>query len=317
MIGRNDRKQPPRLLRLSRLSEGAGRFRAHRHPAARRRLCVVPRPPRLRCRHRQYLRLSRKRAGGIASSHRPGAGRRRAGDRHRLHGRRAGKDHGALSQRVRHHRAASIRRCHGGGAPRETADARSLHRSRSARRDQADAAPLCLFEDFRRLQQPLYLLHHPETARRSRLAPGGGRFARSRASRHGGREGIARHFTGHLRLRRRYQIRAERIQGPRGAREIHRSRPRTRKFRRLGAPALRLSLPARRRGDPADGGRQDSPLSRHPVPARQCGCAQTHAASGGAGKNPGTHRALARYLSGLDDPLDLHRRISRRDRRGF
>ena len=34
------------------------------------------------------------------------------------------------------------------------------------------AAPLRLFEDFRRLQQPLHLLHHSELARRSRQPPG-------------------------------------------------------------------------------------------------------------------------------------------------
>jgi len=38
---------------------------------------------------------------------------------------------------------------------------------------QADAAALRLSEDFRRLQQPLQLLHHPETARRSGVASGG------------------------------------------------------------------------------------------------------------------------------------------------
>jgi hypothetical protein len=37
---------------------------------------------------------------------------------------------------------------------------------------QADAAPLRLSEDFRRLQQPLHLLHHPLASRRSGLAPG-------------------------------------------------------------------------------------------------------------------------------------------------
>ena len=37
---------------------------------------------------------------------------------------------------------------------------------------QADAAPLRLSQDFRGLQQPLHLLHHPQAARRSRLAPG-------------------------------------------------------------------------------------------------------------------------------------------------
>ena len=46
----------------------------------------------------------------------------------------------------------------------------------------------------------------------------------------------------------------EPLEGPRGARQIPRSRARARHARRLGAAALRLSLPACRRGDPADGG---------------------------------------------------------------
>ena len=41
------------------------------------------------------------------------------------------------------------------------------------------------------------------------------------------------------------------------------------KLGRLGAPPLRLSLPARRRRHPADGRGPGPPLPRHPVPARQ------------------------------------------------
>ena len=37
---------------------------------------------------------------------------------------------------------------------------------------QADAAALRVFEDFRRLQQPLQLLHHSKAARRPGVAPG-------------------------------------------------------------------------------------------------------------------------------------------------
>ena len=120
---------------------------------------------------------------------------------------------------------------------------------------QADAAPLRLSEDFRGLQQPLHLLHHPEAARRSGLAAGRRRAARGRAAGRGRRQGTAGHLAGHLGLRRRHQIRREPLEGPRGAREIPRSRARARRARRLGAAALRLSLSACRRGDPADGAR--------------------------------------------------------------
>ena len=47
-----------------------------------------------------------------------------------------------------------------------------------------------------------------------------------------------------------------RVEGPRGAGEVSRSRARARRARRLGAAALRLSLSACRRGHSADGGEQ-------------------------------------------------------------
>ena len=63
--------------------------------------------------------------------------------------------------------------------------------------------------------------------------------------------------------------------------------------------------------------RKDPALSRHSVPARRARRAQAHEAPGGAGKDAGTHRALARHLSRPHAALDLHRRLSRRDRAGF
>ena len=45
-----------------------------------------------------------------------------------------------------------------------------------------DAAPLRLSENLRGLPQPLLVLHHPEAARRSRLAPGGARCCARRRS---------------------------------------------------------------------------------------------------------------------------------------
>ena len=155
-----------------------------------------------------------------------------------------------------------------GGASRGAAAARPVPRSGAAAGHQAHAAPLRLSEDFRRLQQPLHVLHHPEAARRSRLAPGRRRAARGRAAGRGRRQGIAGHLAGHLGLRRRHQIRREPGRSARCA-PVPRSGARAWRARRLGAAALRLSLPACRRRHPADGRGQGPALSRHPVPARQ------------------------------------------------
>ena len=57
-----------------------------------------------------------------------------------------------------------------GGASRGAAAARSIPRFGAAGRDQAHAAALRLFEDIRRLQQPLLVLHHSAPARRSGVA---------------------------------------------------------------------------------------------------------------------------------------------------
>ncbi len=67
--------------------------------------------------------------------------------------------------------------------------------------------------------------------------------------------------------------------GRAGAGEISRPRARAGRARRLGAAALCLSLPARRRRHPADGGGQGAALSRHPVPARKPRRAQAHEAA--------------------------------------
>ena len=91
-------------------------------------------PRRCRSRHRQYLRLSRQRAGGIADGHRRRARRERQGHRHRLHGRGAGKDHGRAPERARGHRAAAIRKRARRGPSRGSAAARSLYRTRFRRR---------------------------------------------------------------------------------------------------------------------------------------------------------------------------------------
>ena len=141
-------------------------------------------------------------------------------------------------------------------------------------RHQAHAAPLRLSEDFRGLQQSLLVLHHPEIARRSRLAAGRRRAARGRAAGRGRRQGDHGHLAGHLGLWRRCQIRRRaNWRGRDVSARISRSREGARRARRLGAAALRLPLPACRCGDPADGGGQEScPISifRSSTPRLPC-----------------------------------------------
>nr|BFE91030.1 hypothetical protein GCM10020185_15660 [Pseudomonas brassicacearum subsp. brassicacearum] len=81
--------------------------------------------------------------------------------------------------------------------------------------------------------------------------------------------------------------------------------------RRLGPPALRLPIPARRRTDPSDGRRQDPAVPGHPVPARQPESPQGHEAPGVRRQDPGPHQELARDLPGPDYPFDVHRRLPR------
>ena len=151
-----------------------------------------------------------------------------------------------------------------------------LPRSGAAARHQADAAPLRLSEDFRRLQQPLLVLHHPETARRSGVAPGRRRAARGREAGRSRRQGIAGHLAGHLRLLASISNTRPAPGSDRDVpREVFRSRAGARRTRRLGAAAIRLPLPSCRRGHSADGRGQGAALSRYPVPARKPGSPQS------------------------------------------
>ena len=110
----------------------------------------------------------------------------------------------------------------------------------------AHPAPLRVSEDFRGLQQPLLVLHHPAAARQAREPPGQPRDGRGRAAGEGRREGAAGHQPGHLRLRPRHQVRREPLEGPAAAGALPRPVRGAGLARRLGAAALRLSLPARR-----------------------------------------------------------------------
>ena len=113
---------------------------------------------------------------------------------------------------------------------------------------QADAAPLRLPEDQRRLQPPLHLLHHPRHARRPGVAADRRRARRGAAPVRSGREGAAGGQPGHQRLRRRRQV-PHRLLGRQAGEDAHvrpvrAARPAGRRLRRLGAAALRVPVPA-------------------------------------------------------------------------
>ena len=110
---------------------------------------------------------------------------------------------------------------------------------------QANPAPLQLFEDFRRLQSPLRLLHHPASARRPRQPPPRRDPARGGKARRGRHEGTARHQPGYERLRRRHPPQGLAVEGRRRSRAHDRPCARARQARRLGAAPLCLPLPSR------------------------------------------------------------------------
>ena len=85
--------------------------------------------------------------------------------------------------------------------------------------------------------------------------------------------------------------------------------------RRLGAAALRLSVPARRRSDSADGRRQDPALPRRAVPARaaRASCRLMKRPASGE-KMLERIRAWRAICPDITHPQHLHRRLSRRDR---
>jgi hypothetical protein len=99
---------------LARLPQGAGRFRAHPDPPARRGLRDLPRLCRRRGGDRQHLRLPRLRQGRVARGDRRGARRERPGHRHRLPRRRRAIHPRHPPVGPRRHRPAPVR----GGARR-------------------------------------------------------------------------------------------------------------------------------------------------------------------------------------------------------
>ncbi len=68
---------------------------------------------------------------------------------------------------------------------------------------------------------------------------------------------------GHLGLWHRREVRRERVARPHLAHQVPRPCPGAGRARRVGANAVRLPLPACRRGHPADGRGKDPPLPRH------------------------------------------------------
>jgi ribosomal protein S12 methylthiotransferase len=177
-----------------------------------------------------------------------------------------------------------------------------------ARACEADAAALQLSQDFRGLQSQVQVLHHPRHARAAGLAPGMAAVLREAERLVEAGCGAAGDQPGHLRLWRRPTGRA----GGTARSPIWRAI-----WASLGAwvrlhyvypyPHVRELIPLMAEG-------RGAALSRHPVPARPSRHAQTHGAARRRGAHAGRDRRLARDLPRHHPALDLHRRLSGRDR---
>ncbi len=128
-------------------------------------------------------------------------------------------------------------------------------------------APLRLCEDLGGLQQQMLLLHHPAIAWRLASRPAADVMQEAEQLVERGVRELLDHQPGHQRLRRRPQIRSERMARAAAEGALPRPLRGARHARRLGAAALRLPLPACRCGAAADGRGPDPALSRHPLPA--------------------------------------------------
>ncbi len=284
------RPGPARRHGVARLPEGAGRFRTHPVEAARRRVPHVARLCRRRRRSGQHLRLPRFGEGGKPGRDRRGDCRERARHRHRLPRPRGRDDPRRPPEGARRDGAAAVRRRRRRGPCRRPAGAVAVHRPRAG---QADPAALRLSEDLGGVQPPLSLLHHPQLARRPRQPAGERRRPRGAADGRAGHKGAARRQPGHERLRSRYRPRRVGAGRPVVPRPHHRPCPRARRDRRVGAAALHLPLPARRRADAADGRGVGAAVPRHPVPAREPQRPQGDAAAGERGEGARADRPLA------------------------
>ena len=245
--------------------------------------------------HRQHLRLSRQRQSGIAGRDRRGAEGERPRHRHRLHGRRAGSDPRGLSRTCRRspvrRTIESVMAAVHEAAPAPHNPFLDLIPEQGVKLTPRHYAYLKIAEGC---DHSCTLLHHPEAARPARLAPGRRRAARGGEARARRRQGNPRHLAGHQRLRPRPRLCDEPVARPRGRRALPRSRPRARPARAVDPAALRLPLPACRRGRGADERRRPAALSRRAVPARLAQGAEGDAAAGQPGKDAGAHPRLAR-----------------------
>ena len=280
----------------------------------------LSRQPRRRRRgHRQHLRLPRQRQEGIAGGDRRRDGGKRQGDRHRLHGRRA-RDRSATPSRTS--RAIT------GPQAYESVMA-AVHAAAPAPHDPfVDLIPeqgvkltprhyaylkisegcnnRCTFCIIPKLRGDLVSRPAAEVLREAeKLVKAGVKELL-----------VISQDTSAYGLDIRYAESAWRDKTV-ARRRIPRSDARAWDAGRLGAAALCLSLSACRRGHRTDERRQCAALYRRAVPARRAARAEGDAPPRQSGKDAGAHPRLARDLPGSDHPLDLHRRLSRRDRGGL
>ena len=268
-------------------------MRAHHHQAARRRATTIARDYVGRRRgRRQHLRVPEFGQAGEPRRHRRGHGRERPRHRHRL-----------LRRRRRRAFAAPIRAC--SPSPVRTSTSRSsaaVHEAVPPLHDPyIDLVPP---EGLRLTPRHYAYLKISEgcnnrcsfciiPALRGDLVsrPASHVHDRGRAAREGRRQGDAGHQPGHERYGLDIKYAESLWKGaPLKARFLDLV-ARAWRSRRLGPAALRLSLSACRRGDPADGGWQDPALSRHPLPACLAASAESDAASGASGKDRRTASA--------------------------
>ena len=161
---------------------------------------------------------------------------------------------------------------------------------------QAHAAALRLPEDQRRLQPPLHLLHHPVACAATWCR---GRSATCWARRKALFEGGVKELLVISQDTSAYGVDVKYRTGfwdgkpvkTRMLELVQRAGRARRALRRLGAPALRVSVSARRRGDPADGQRPGPAVPRRAVPAQPPRRAQAHEAPGQRRDEPRAHRS--------------------------
>jgi hypothetical protein len=248
---------------------------------------------------------------------RRGDRRERAGDRHRLHGQRGGRHPRQIPRGARvtgpHQYEQVVGAVHV-AAPIPPSAYLNLVPEGGLK---LTPAPLQLSEDLRGLQPSLQLLHHPLDPRRPRQPP----------TRRDPREAEKLVAAGTKELlvisqdTSAYGVDLRHASWPYKGGEVRAHMTdlarELGKARCLGAAPLRLPLSARRPGDPADGRGPRPPLSRHPLPACLAAGPEGDEAAGQRGARARADPRLARHLPRHRHPLDLRRRLPRRDRGRF